>query len=346
MPRTLEELAAWQAAPAEVVIEPERVIADAHHHLWLRPPEAYQLPELLADVQSGHDVRQTVFVQNSAMYRADGPDPLKPLGETEYVNGVAAMSASGMFGPSRLCAGIVGFADLRLGGAARPVLEAHLAAGGERFKGVRHQAQHDPVLGSIARAVPPPGLLGDTGFRAGFAELAPLGLSFDAWIFFHQLGELADLADAFPDTTIILNHCGGPLGIGPYAGRRDDVFAAWVEGIRAVAARPNVVVKLGGLGMASAGFGFEDLPEPPGSATLAEAWRPWLEPCIEAFGPARAMFESNFPVDKQSCSYRTLWNAFKRVAAGASEAEKAALFADTARRVYRLDESGSVTPDK
>ncbi|MDF7774781.1 amidohydrolase family protein [Sphingomonas sp. AOB5] len=339
--RSLAELDRWHAGHVEDVIDPGRRIVDAHHHMWQRPPEAYQLPELMAELESGHDVRATVFVQNNAMYRAGGPEAMKPLGETEYVNGVAAVSASGMFGPQRLCAGIVGHADLRLGKAVRPVLEAHRRASG-RFRGIRHQAQWDGELGSMARIAAPKGLLLDPDFRKGFAELGPLGLRFDAWIYFHQLGELASLAGAFPETPVILDHLGAPLGVGPYAARRNEVFDLWAAGIRALAKHSNVSVKLGGLGMPSYGFGFgfETRAAPATSAALAEAWRPYVELVIEAFGANRCMFESNFPVDKVTCSYRTLWNALKRIAEGTSEAEKAALFDGTARRVYDLGSEG------
>jgi L-fuconolactonase len=329
------------AQHVEEVIDPDLPIVDPHHHFWWRPPDAYQLPELVADLTSGHNVRATVFVQNNAMYRDEGPEAFKPVGETDYINGAAAVGASGLFGALRPCAGIVGFADLRLGGAVRPVLEAHRAAARERFKGIRQQAQWDAELGALARLAPPRGLLADRTFRDGFAELAPLGLRFDAWLYFHQLDELADLADAFADTAIVLDHIGAPLGIGPYAGRRDDVFALWSAAIGRLALRDNVSVKLGGLGMPSYGFGFEALSTPADSATLAGAWRPYLERCIEAFGIARCMFESNFPVDRATCDYRTLWNAFKRIAAGASKAEKAALFADNARRIYDLGSAGA-----
>jgi L-fuconolactonase len=334
--RSLAELDLWHAAHVEEVIEPGRPIVDPHHHLWLRPPEAYQLPELMADLESGHDVRATVFVQNSAMYRSDGPEALRPVGETDYVTGMAEANA----GPRRPCLGIVGYADLRLGAAAREVLAAHLAVGKGRFRGIRQQAQYHPELGSLARTTPPDGLLLDPAFRQGFAELAPLGLRFDAWLFFTQLGELASLAGAFPETPVILNHVGGPLGIGPYQGRRNEVFDIWSAGIRALARHPNVSVKLGGLGMPLMGFGFEARTVPASSEELAAAWRPYVELCIEAFGARRCMFESNFPVDKQSCSYRTLWNAFKLIAAGASEEEKDALFQANARRIYDLGSEG------
>lgn len=334
--RSMAELDLWLARHTEPVIEPDLPIVDAHHHMWWRPPEAYQFPELMEDMRCGHDIRATVFMQCTAMYRADGPEELRPLGETEYVNGVAAIGASGLFGPQRPCAGIVGYTDLRLGERAAEVLAAHAAVAGGRFKGIRQQAQQDPHLGPLAKAPPPPDLLTNPDFLRGFATLAPLGLSFDAWVYFTQLGEVAALADAFPDTSIILNHIGAPLGIGYYATRRDEVFAAWSRGIDALAARPNVSVKLGGLGMAAYGFGFAERTQPASSEELADAWRPYILHCIEAFGPDRCMFESNFPVDKQVCSYRTLWNAFKRIAAGASADEKRALFSDNARRLYRL----------
>jgi len=324
----------------EEVIDADRPIVDAHHHFWLRPPEAYQLPEILADLDAGgHNVRATVFVQNAAMYRADGPEHLKPVGETEYVNGAAAVAASGIHGSRRPCAGIVGWADLR-DPRVGELLDAHRAAAGGRFKGIRQQAQWDAELGSMARVAAPAHLLADPGFRAGFALLAPRGLGFDAWIYFTQIPELADLAAAFPETTIVLNHIGAPLGIGPYAGQRNAVFDRWSRDIRALAAHANVSVKLGGLGMPSYGFGFDTRERPASSAELAEAWRPYIEFCIEAFGAGRCMFESNFPVDKASCGYRTLWNAFKRIASHASEAEQDALFQSTARRIYDLKSEG------
>jgi L-fuconolactonase len=335
--RSMTELDTWLARHVEEVLEPDLPIVDAHHHMWWRPPEAYQHTEMVEDIRAGgHAITHTVFVQCNAMYRSDGPEAMRPIGETEYINGIAAISASGMFGDLRLCAAIVGFAELQRGDAVAEVLEAHIAVGGGRFRGIRQQAQYDPVLGAMARIAPPQGLLDDAAFRRGFARLAPLGLSFDAWIYFIQLGDLARLAEAFPDTIIILNHIGAPLGIGPYADRRDEVFGLWASAIADLARRPNVICKLGGMGMALHGFGFADHDRPLPSTALADAWRPYIEHCIEAFGPARCMFESNFPVDRQACSYRTLWNAFKHITAGCSAEEKNALFSDTASRVYRL----------
>jgi len=320
----------------EEILEPERPICDPHHHLWDHPGRRYLLDELLADTGSGHNVVATVFVECMSMYRAAGPAETRPVGETEFVNGVAAMSASGGFGPTRVAQGIVSFADLALGERVGAVLDAHLAAS-PRFRGIRHAAgwdASDQIRNS--HTDPPPGLLRDARFRRGFAELAPRGLTFDAWLYHPQLPELTDLAKAFPDTTIILDHFGGPLGIGPYTGRRAEVFAAWKASIRALADCPNVVVKLGGLVMPLNGFGFHKREQPIGSVELAEATRDWYLHTIEGFGVERCMFESNFPVDKASVSYRALWNSFKRIAAGFSAAERAALFHDTAVRVYRL----------
>ncbi|MFA6116877.1 MAG: amidohydrolase family protein [Sphingomonas sp.] len=345
--RTMAEQNRWLAGAVEAVIDPARRIVDAHHHLWWRPPEAYQLPELMADLDSGHDMRASVFVQCNAMYRADGPEEMRPVGETDYVNDMAAIGASGLYGDRRPCAGIVGYADLRLGDAVAPVLEAHLAAGDGRFRGIRQQAQWDAKVGALAKITPPRYLLADSAFRRGFARLAPLGLSFDAWVYFTQLDEVAALAAAFPDTPIILDHIGAPLGVGPYAKRRKAVFETWREGINLLARHAGVTVKLGGLGMAAYGFGFEAREHPPSSEELAQAWGPYIIHCIEAFGPDRCMFESNFPVDRQSCSYRTLWNAFKRIAADCPEADKDALFHGTATRVYRLEHDlGSDDGDK
>ncbi|HTO10888.1 MAG TPA: amidohydrolase family protein [Candidatus Binatia bacterium] len=320
----------------EEVLEPELPICDPHHHLWDHPGRRYLLDELLADTGSGHAVRSTVFVECLSMYRAHGPQALRPVGETEFVNGIAAMSASGRYGPTRAAAGIVSFADLTLGAEVGAVLDAHGAAS-PRFRGIRHAAgwdASDAVRNSHTN--PPPGLLADARFRRGFAELARRGLTFDAWCYHPQIPEVAALARAFPDTTIVLDHFGGPLGIGPYRDRRAEIFAWWRGAIRALAGCPNVVAKLGGLVMPLNGFGFHKRPQPPDSAELAEATREWYLHAIDCFGPARCMFESNFPVDKVSTSYRVLWNSFKLITTKFSAADKAALFHDTAVRVYGL----------
>ena len=343
---------------AEVILDPDLPIIDPHHHLWdrtaantgdLPPPRhgfeamlrmvpRYLFDELLADMKSGHRVIGTVYMECGAMYRQGGDAAFRPVGETEFVNGVAEMSASGTYGDARACAGIVGHVDMTLGQRAKAVLEAQIAAGGGRFRGIRHSAASDPdpaVLGPLAHR--PPGLYLSAAFREGFAQLAPLGLSFDAWLLEPQLGDLIDLARAFPETTIVLDHVGTPLGIGAYAGRREARHAVWLQSIRALAALPNVSVKVGGLAMVFPGFD-SYLAQPVASSTaLADEWRPYVEPVIQAFGPNRCMFESNFPVDRGTCPYDVLWNAFKVLARGYSADEKTALFNDTARRVYRLD---------
>ncbi len=329
---------AWLGRRQEEIIDPALPICDPHHHLWDFPTNRYLLPELLADTGAGHNVERTVFVECTAFYRAAGPAALRVVGETEFVNGAAAMAASGRYGTVAACAGIVGYADLTLGAAVEPVLAAHVAAGNGRMRGIRHAAgwdASDAVQNSHTQ--PPPALFARDDFRAGFALLRRFGLSFDVWLYHPQLTEVIDLARAFPEQPMVLDHVGGPLGIGPYAGRRDEIFAAWRRAMRDLAGCANVQVKLGGLGMKICGFDFHKRAEPPGSAELATLWRPYIETCIEAFGPARSMFESNFPVDKVSCSYAVLWNAFKRLAAGASAAEKSLLFRDTATRFYRLE---------
>ena len=328
----------WLARRQEAILEPDLRIVDPHHHLVDRENTGrYLLPDLLADTGSGHNITATVYLEWLSMYRAAGPEAMRPVGEVEFANGVAAMAASGAYGNTKVCAGIVGYADLALGARVEPLLEAMIMAGGGRFRGIRFiSASHpdDAARGSSVNR--PAGLLMDKRVREGFARLAPLGLSFDAWMYHTQLGELVDLARAFPETPIVLDHVGGPIGLGPYAGRRDEVFAAWKGSIGELAGCPNVHIKLGGLGMRLFGFDVHEKELPPSSDELAALWRPYIETCIAAFGPRRAMFESNFPVDKGSGSYHVFWNAFKRIAAGCSADEKAALFSGTASRFYRL----------
>ena len=328
----------WLAKRQEEILEPALPIVDPHHHLVDRANTGrYLLPELLADTGSGHNIVATVYLEWLSMYRAEGPVPLRPVGEVEFANGVAAIAASETFGKTKVCAGIVAYADLMLGDQVEEVLEAMILAGGGRFRGIRYiSASHPDEAARGSSINRPSGLLLNAKVREGFAKLHPLGLSFDAWMYFTQLGELVDLARAFPETPIVLDHVGGPIGIGPYAGKRDDVFTEWKNSITELARCPNVHVKLGGLGMRLFGFDVHAGELPPSSEELATLWRPYIETCIEAFGPARAMFESNFPVDKGSGSYQVFWNAFKRIAAGCSADEKTALFSGTASRFYRL----------
>jgi L-fuconolactonase len=339
----------------ETILEPDLPIVDPHHHLWdlpVSPPPAgtaahplaevlersprYLMHELAADMNGGHNVIATVFVQCGAMYRASGPEAMKVIGETEFVNGVAAMAASGTYGKTLACHGIVGHVPLSLGDKAAEVLEAQVAAGNGRFRGIRDIAAYDSdpeVLGALNH---PAGLYREAAFREGFKHLRRLGLSFDAWLIEPQIGDLTDLAHAFPDTPIVLDHVGTPPGRGRYTGSQKERFPIWAESIRTLARCPNVSVKLGGLAMAFCNFPTY-ARKSASSQELADDWRPYVETCIEAFGAKRAMFESNFPVDEPCCSYATLWNAFKRLASGASKEEKAALFAGTACDFYRLE---------
>jgi predicted TIM-barrel fold metal-dependent hydrolase len=342
-------------ASTEAILEPGLPIIDPHHHLWdwpaallaaapdhgfttvVRRAMRYLLPEFLSDLNSGHNIRATVFVQCGAMYRADGPEAFKPIGETEFVNGVAAMCASGTYGPIRACAGIVGHVDLTAGAAVSEVLEAHLKTAAERFRGIRHAASYDAdsnVLGPLVRVGA--GLFTQKTFREGYAQLGKYGLSFDAWLLEPQLPELIDLVRAFPHIPVVLDHVGTPLGVASYQGRREERFAAWRDNIRKLAALPNVSVKLGGLAMAFCNFpSFLQSPA-ASSAQLAAEWRPYIETCIEAFGANRCMFESNFPVDMGSCTYPVLWNAFKLLSKQYTADERTALFSGTAQRFYRL----------
>ena len=336
------EREAWLRMTMEESIDPELPICDPHHHLWDwparrdRPGNRYLLEELLQDIGGGQNIVQTVFVECRSMYRSYGPQEMKPVGETEFVQGIAAQSASGQYGATRVAAGIVSHADLTLGAAVAAVLEAHIAASVNRFRGIRHSSAWDASTDIRDYANRNKGLLLDSKFREGFGCLQKYNLSFDAWLYHPQLPELVNLARAFPDTTIIVDHIGGLLGIGPYAGKQEEVFQQWKKGIAELSTCPNVVVKLGGLGMPVCGFGWNERKTPPNSNELAEAMAPYYHWCIEKFGVKRCMFESNFPVDKVSYSYNVMWNAFKRICENFSLKEKAALFNDTAVRVYRL----------
>lgn len=323
----------WLALREEAVIDPDRPIVDAHNHLWDRPGEPYLAPDAFADMSSGHNVVASVYVECHQAYRRQGPEAFRPVGEVEFANAVARLD----HGRVALCAAIVGHADLMLGDGVRSVLEAEIMAAGGRFRGIRHSTAYDddPAVAAIY-PIRPRGMMADPAFRQGFAHLAQLGLSFDAWLLHPQIDELAELASAFPDTPIILNHVGGPIGVGRYADDRAAAFLAWQEAMGRLARAPNVHVKLGGLAIRLLGHDFSGTTTPPSSEELATLWRPYIEGCIEAFGPDRCMFESNFPPDKGQCSYRTLFNTFKRIAASYNEAEKYALFSGTAHRVYRL----------
>jgi L-fuconolactonase len=345
----VSDIKAWLDAIREKALEPDLPIIDPHHHLWdypeslpeegvppfARPVRHYLLDQFLGDLAGGHNIRRTVFVECNSMYRRVALPELHPVGETEFVQGIAAQSASGNYGPARVAAGIIGFADLTLGSAVRPVLEAHVAASRNRFRGVRYISTWDGSQSVSSRAAAPE-LLADAKFREGFNCLQRYNLSFDAWLYHTQLGDLVNLARAFPYITIVLDHIGGPLGIGPYADKREEVLQDWKNKVALLAGCPNVFIKLGGLGMPLMGFGWHERETAPDSVELAQAMTPYFSWCIEKLGTQRCMFESNFPVDRCSYSYTILWNAFKRFAQSFSAGERAALFYETAARAYRL----------
>jgi L-fuconolactonase len=330
----------WLALTQEPTLEPDLPICDPHHHFWdfrtaRIPYQRYLLHELAADMQSGHNVRSTVFVEARAMYRVDGPEEMRPIGEVEFVQGLAAASASGLYGPGRAAASIIGHANLLLGDRVAPVLEALKAASPNRFRGIRHSVTWDPhpeVENTAAHRMQ--AQLANEQFRAGARVLAQMGLTLEGWMYFPQLPELADFARAIPNLQIILNHIGGLIRTGPYAGKDDEVLATWRRGIAAVAECPNVTIKLGGMGMPRTGFDWHARARPIGSEELAAAMAPYMNYCIEKFGPNRCMFESNFPVDKVSFSYHVMYNAFKRLSQGYSASDRTAMFHDTAVRVY------------
>jgi predicted TIM-barrel fold metal-dependent hydrolase len=329
----------WLALTPEAPLEPELPICDPHHHLWEFRPEPvpyqrYLLAELTEDLHSGHNVRATVFIEVKARYRTDGPEELRPVGEVEFVEELATESARGQYGRAQVAAAIIGYADLKLGERVAPVLDALQAASPHRFRGVRHSVGWDPSPELVNRENQ--GVLASDQYLAGARVLARRGLCLENSLYHPQLAELAAFARAVPDLTIILNHIGGLVRIGPYANRDNDVLPAWRRGIAAVACCPNVILKLGGVGQHRFGFDWQARTRPIGSAELAAALAPLMQYCIEQFGPDRCMFESNFPVDKVSYSYNVLYNAFKRLSQGYSAAERAALFHDTATRVYRI----------
>src|ERR1700733_2772643 len=334
MPNLLEGInEKWLESRREVILEPELPICDSHHHLFLRPEYTYLMPEFVIDASSGHNIENTVFLEYPSFSRATGPLEMRSVGEAEFVRGVGAMSDSGQFGRTKVAEGFVGRADIMLGARVDAVLEALESAAGGRLRGIRYLAGWDA---NFTSAYAKPGVYLDDKFREGFARLAVYGLSFDALAYHSQLSDVVSLAQVFPAQPIILNHVGTPIGVGPYAGKRQEELVRWRKGMAELARCDNVTVKLGALASKRAGFGWHERASPPSSLELAEAWRPYVETSIELFGANRCMFESNFPIDKVGCSYAVLWNAFKRLAAQATPEEKAALFRNTAHRIYRM----------
>lgn len=329
----MSDHAAWLAQVVEAPIDAELPICDPHHHLWDRPGSRYLMDDLQADLACGHNIVSTVFLECSAFYHSDGPEALRPVGETAFVEREVAPTEGG---PVRVAQGIVAYADLTLGAAVAEVLAAHRAASPMRLRGIRHAVAWDATPGIGGYKNQPPGTLLNPRFREGLAQLAPHGLSYDVWLYHPQIVELIDLARAYPETTIIMDHVGGPLMQGPYGDHREETFQHWAQAIAAAARCPNILVKVGGLGQTNPMLGLDQRPAPPTSEVLAEVLAPYVWHVIDQFGPARCMFESNFPVDKASYSYGVMWNAFQRLAQRYTPEERAELFYGTAARAYRL----------
>ena len=326
----------WLASVVEDIVDAERRIIDPHHHLWKTPSTwgTYELSDLWADTGSGHNIEKTVFIDCRSEYRSEGPSHLKPVGETEYVAEIAAESRKE---PNHATiAGIVGHANMTLGSEVEEVLIAHEQAGNGLFRGIRHAGPSDDT-GTLTNAGgrwPCPYDRED--FREGVKTLGRMGYTYDAWHFFHQNQDYLALARAVPDTTMILDHFGTPLGVGAYTGRKHEIFTQWKKDMEEIAGCPNVHAKLGGLAMPDNGFGWDKDDHPPSSDEFVEAQRPYYLHAIQCFGPDRCMFESNFPVDRLSISYQVLWNGLKKIVADFSEDEKDDLFYRTAARVYRV----------
>ena len=327
-----------QTFPASnrTILEPEIPIVDAHHHLRDRRDSYYMFEDYAQDVQLGHNIVASVYVESMAMHRPDGPEVLRPIGEIEFANGVAAVSATGKYGPCRIATAIVGYADLRLGDAVAELLDRALAAAPDRLRGFRQcTMEHtDPAVWRYVPHPPPAGIMSHPQFRSGLKQLAARDLVFDTAVFHHQLPEVARLADDFPNTTIVVNHVGQVVGVKD--ADRADAFSEWRRYITDLAQRRNVMCKVGGMGQPYFGFGFELRDTLPTYLELASAWRPWTETVIETFGVERCMMESNFPADRRSCDFVTLWNALKHIVTAGSRSDKNALFHDNAARVYRI----------
>ena len=330
-PRTEE----WLDLVEEEIIDPDRRIIDPHHHLWQRYDATYLVPELWADTGAGHKVEKTIYVQCRSKYRKDGPEHLRCLGETEFVAGQAKQSA-GHTGKAEICA-IIPFADLRLGEEVTEVIEAHEELALGRFRGIRHALAHS--LHPEAMFIVGPSekdLYLNDNFRSGVRLLGKLGLTYESWHYHYQNIEFAEVARSAPDTQMILDHFGTPLGVGPYESRREEIFEQWKKDIAELARCENVVAKLGGLAMPDNGFGWDKRESPPTSDEFVEAQRRYYLHTIECFGPDRCMFESNFPVDRRSLSYSVLYNGLKKIADEFSDDEKDAMFWRTAERIYRI----------
>ncbi|MET0661057.1 MAG: amidohydrolase family protein [Steroidobacteraceae bacterium] len=322
--------------PQEEILEPALPIVDCHHHLWDEHPFGlggrYNSADLLADVVSGHRIVATVYVEAHSHWSPSGPLALRPVGETIYADSVAREILPTSEEDASICAGIVAHADMNMGAGVEEVLAAHLAAS-RHVRGIRHVVMPNVLAGDF---VDSKRSLASDVFREGVRRLPRFGLTFDICIYHYQLGDTIDFVRACPDVSFALNHIGCPVGIGPYQGRREEVFKDWAAHLATLAREPNVVVKLGGMNMFTSGFGWNDRPTPATSDELVQATGRYFLHAIDCFGPKRCLFESNFPTDQKASSYATLWNAFKKIARGCSSSEKVAMFHDNARSFYRL----------
>lgn len=331
----------WLArAEPEEPIRPDLPIIDTHMHLWHHASGyRYFVEEHAADIAtSKRKIAATVYVECGSYYRADGPADMRSVGETQYAAGMAAIAESGKYGDTRIAGGIVANADMTADPARLDdILDAHEDAANGRLRGIRRSAKWDadPVVAS-GKVADGPGILTDLQFQVGVRLLARRGLIYEATIFHPQIEDVTDLARAAPDTTIVVNHCGSPLGYGGYRGKEDAVFADWHASMHELSQEPNVTVKLGGMLMSLGNFDFKAAKRPPTSEEIAELWRPWLESCVDLFGPERCMLASNFPVEKAGIGYSAIWNVFMRVFSSYSDDELRKLTSGTASHVYSL----------
>ena len=321
----------WLDLVREDVVDPARPIVDPHHHLW-RHGEGlnYDLPDLLADTGDGHNITCTVFMECGSAYDTTAPAHLAPVGETRFIVSRSQQD------PARTIRALVAKADL-----AHPeldaILDAHVEAGQGMFRGIRDalsRADEPTALTIPGRGAD--GKFADPAFVRGVQRLGERGLTYDSWQYHHQAREFLALARSAPGTTMVLDHLSTPVGVGRWAGRHDEIFAVWRTDMEEIAACPNVVAKIGGLAMPDNGFGWHSAERPPTSDEFVTAQERWYLHMIDTFGPERCMFESNFPVDRLSLSYRTFWNGAKKIAARYSDAEQDAMFSGTATRVYSL----------
>lgn len=326
---------AWLAQIKEEVLDPDRDIVDPHHHLWPQPSMGYNLAELLSDTTDGHRVSQTVYMECGAAYLREGPEHLKCVGETEFIANAARLAKKE--NSSTQIAGLVARADLR-DKNLDSTLDAHETAAEGLFRGIRQAgACSEGIEGLVIPGGAEAHLFEQDAFRRGLEHLGAMGLTYDTWLYHFQLPEFVELARAVPDTTMILDHFGTPLGVGPFAEQREAIFEQWKSDIEELAACPNVFMKIGGLAMPDNGFGWHRREMPPSSDEFVDSQSPYYDHTIACFGPERCMFESNFPVDRLSVGYRVLWNAFKKMTLHFSEGDKNLMFSGVARKVYRLE---------